>query len=173
MCRFRKPCPKLSKNQERSQARGTNGTTISRSVRYTVRTQDPLRVLEQQRTSSCARHQGCPTGSWAALGTGLRTARRSNELDRDEGAHRPSRAKNALDRDQHRRVFFGRFQRPVHRTSSLTGRTPPRFLGGTGLSLNRRPHRIRPAINARRVGARSLPLVSGTFRSDATHDRRP
>ncbi len=74
--------------------------------------------------------------SWAALGTAYET-RVVQRLDRNEGVRRPSRPKDPLDEASTVAFLRGNLSVPYIAQANLTPRNPPRFLEGTGLSLNR------------------------------------
>ncbi|MDC9823289.1 hypothetical protein PRN20_06060 [Devosia sp. ZB163] len=126
-------------------AKGFSGSRIKswfqyrceRKVRFELSTNDELAAVPVVKDIRQA--------SWAALGTAYE-ARVVRRLGREQGVRTPVTPREPLDEKVTAAFLRGLIQVPYVAQANLTPRSVPRFLAGTGLTLNRNlPDLIRRA----------------------------
>ena len=132
-------------------SRGFSGSTIKSWFQYRCERKVRFELSSNDELASVPVIKDVRQASWAALGTAYE-ARVVQRLDREEGVRRPARPKDPLDEASTTAFLRGKLAAPYIAQANLTPRNPPRFLEGTGLSLNRNlPDLIRRSTDDKSV----------------------
>jgi hypothetical protein len=116
--------------------KGFSGSTIKSWFQYRCERKVRFELSSNDELAAVPVIKDVRQANWAALGTAYE-ARVVERLNREEGVRRPTRPKYPLDEASTTAFLRGKLAAPCIAQANLTPRNPPRFLEGTGLSLNR------------------------------------